>query len=164
MNKNKKYSFLNQKIMGFTLIELIVVIVIIGVLAAVAVPAYQRYVKKSKKRAYYATQVLLNNAIQAQADENNNVFPTGTELCCGSTSVLYISFRQVPLNPYCTATASLAFQNKAFSESAGVTLSLLGWTYTQPTGASARIDSTTITASGGTAGGNCGLPSDIDSH
>ena len=117
---------------------------------------------KNKKRAYYASQVLLYNVIQSHADEYNNAFPK--KLCCGSTSVLYIRFRQVPLKPYCTATASLAFRNKSFSESTGVTLSLLGWTYTQPTGASASIDSTTITASGGTAGGNCGLPSDIDSH
>ena len=149
---------------GFTLIELIVVIVILGVLAAVAVPAYQRYVKKSRKRSYYTTQVLLRNAIQAFSDESNGVYPTAAQLCCAADSVLYENFSQLPVNPYCTADTSTVLQNKAWTdtEASGVTLALLGWSYVVPT-ETTGITSDTIQAPG-TGTGNCNTPTDIDDH
>ena len=62
---------MNQKKIGFTLIELIIVVVIIGILALVAIPRYFANVTKAQENAVYANLGLIREAALAYYAVNN---------------------------------------------------------------------------------------------
>ena len=57
-----------RRVLGFTLIELIVVVAIIAILAAIALPAYGRYVQRSNR---VEAKTALNFVMQAQERFNS---------------------------------------------------------------------------------------------
>lgn len=59
-----------KRILGFTIIELMIVLVIVAILVALAYPSYIDYVRKSKRGE--AQQLLLNWAINQEIYRSNN--------------------------------------------------------------------------------------------
>jgi prepilin-type N-terminal cleavage/methylation domain-containing protein len=71
-------SLKNNK--GFTIIELLIVIIIIGILALIGVVAYgnvQESARNSKRQSDISS---LHTAIEAYFVQNNNQYPTSTEI------------------------------------------------------------------------------------
>ncbi len=71
-------SLNNRK--GFTIIELLIVIIIIGILALIGVVAYgnvQESARNSKRQSDISS---LHTAIEAYFVQNNNVYPSATEI------------------------------------------------------------------------------------
>jgi type IV pilus assembly protein PilA len=68
----------NKKIMGFTLVEVIVVAVIVAVLAAVAVPLYLNYVKSSKDNVAQGTAGDLASFCGACINSSGSITSTGS--------------------------------------------------------------------------------------
>lgn len=60
-----------KRILGFTIIELMIVLVIVGILLALAYPSYVQYVRKAKRGD--AQQLLLNWSINQEIFRSSNV-------------------------------------------------------------------------------------------
>ena len=59
-----------KRILGFTIIELMIVLVIVGILLALAYPSYVQYVRKAKRGD--AQQLLLNWSINQEIFRSSN--------------------------------------------------------------------------------------------
>ncbi|WP_198262660.1 type IV pilin protein [sulfur-oxidizing endosymbiont of Gigantopelta aegis] len=60
-----------DKVLGFTLIELMIVIAIISILAAIAAPAYQEYIRKAKRADAQGALYGLASTMERFYTENN---------------------------------------------------------------------------------------------
>jgi len=66
-----------KRILGFTIIELMIVLVIVAILLALAYPSYINYVRKAKRGE--AQQLLLNWAINQEIWRSNNTSYNDTD-------------------------------------------------------------------------------------
>ena len=68
-----------KRILGFTIIELMIVVMIVAILLAIAYPSYVQYVRKAKRGD--AQQLLLNWSINQEIFRSNNItYDDGTDL------------------------------------------------------------------------------------
>jgi type IV pilus assembly protein PilE len=68
-----------KRILGFTLIELMIVVGIVAILLALAYPSFAQYVRKAKRGE--AQQLLLNWSINQEIFRSNNItYDDGTNL------------------------------------------------------------------------------------
>jgi type IV pilus assembly protein PilE len=68
-----------KRILGFTIIELMIVVMIVAILLAIAYPSYVQYVRKAKRGE--AQQLLLNWSINQEIFRSNNItYDDGTNL------------------------------------------------------------------------------------
>jgi type IV pilus assembly protein PilE len=63
-------KFFGKRILGFTVVELMIVLVIVGLLLALAYPSYVQYVRKAKRGE--AQQLLMNWSINQEIWRSNN--------------------------------------------------------------------------------------------
>ena len=70
---------MNNKVNGFTLIELMVTVAIIAILAALALPSYERYISKSN-RVDATTEIMKLAAAQEKYYLQNNSYATEAQL------------------------------------------------------------------------------------
>jgi len=88
-----------SKVMGMTLIELLIVVVIVGVLAAVAVPSYQDYLRQARRAD--VKSVLLEVAQHLERSyTTNNCYNWGGAACTANaatvTGLLPASLQRAP--------------------------------------------------------------------
>ena len=66
-----------KRILGFTIIELMIVVMIVAILLAIAYPSYVQYVRKAKRGD--AQQLLMNWSINQEIWRSNNTTYNGTD-------------------------------------------------------------------------------------
>lgn len=66
---------MNNKSLGFTLIELMITVVIISILSAIAYPAYQNSVTQSRRADAQGALMQLNNSMERVFTERNTYMP-----------------------------------------------------------------------------------------
>ena len=64
-----------KRILGFTIIELMIVVMIVAILLAIAYPSYVQYVRKAKRGD--AQQLLMNWSINQEIWRSNNTTYAG---------------------------------------------------------------------------------------
>lgn len=136
------YKKTQQKLVGFSLIELMVVVAIAGVISSIAIPAYTNYTVKAKVSNGMAA---LDNLKKTANDYymENNVFFTSTvspytdDLIVSSKITPITSFPNVTINTgeavvgftqiTFSATASIAIRNKSLSLVAIENSNIIKW-------------------------------------
>ena len=68
-------NFFRKRILGFTVIELMIVVMIVAILVALAYPSYIQYVRKSKRGD--AQQMLMNWSVNQEIWRSNNTAYAG---------------------------------------------------------------------------------------
>lgn len=69
---------MKTKILGFTLIEILVTLALGGILASIAIPTYQDSIIKSKRAEAQAALMSLANAMESYRIQNNNRYTGAT--------------------------------------------------------------------------------------
>ena len=100
MNKQNRLS-------GFTLIEIMIVVVIVGVLAAIAVPQYQGYVLKGRRAAAQAFLLQVAQRQQQYFLDNRSYAPSLTDLNLAMTTDVSPYYQLVAIT---TGTAPPTFR------------------------------------------------------
>lgn len=77
---------MNNKMKGFTLVELMIVVAIIGILAAVAIPSYQQYMMKARRSDAQDALTAMAAAQQRYYSNNQYVYTDDETLIGGVNS------------------------------------------------------------------------------
>jgi type IV pilus assembly protein PilE len=107
---SRRFSSARRRLMGFTLIELVIAMVVAAMLAAIAIPSYSNYVRKSRRTE--AKTVLLDLASLEERfySTNNSYTATAAQLGYASlpfnTASNYYSISQSNFVPAVGATAA----------------------------------------------------------
>ena len=103
-------QYANKKVLGFTLIELMITVAIVGILAAIAYPSYTEYVIRSKRADGKAVLLQLQLA-QEKWRANHTTYASKTDLGISTSPDGYYTvnnFTDVTGTTY-TITASPGF-------------------------------------------------------
>ncbi|NCF63941.1 MAG: prepilin-type N-terminal cleavage/methylation domain-containing protein [Gammaproteobacteria bacterium] len=112
----------NKRILGFTVIELMIVLAIVAVLMALAYPSYLQYVRKSHRGE--AQQLLMNWAINQEIWRSNHTTYDGTTgMQPGNTTQYVFAVSSASATGY-TLTAT-AQNDQAKDKDSGVSCAVL---------------------------------------
>ena len=84
-----------QKMLGFTLLELMIVLAIVAILAAIAYPSYQDSVRKARRGDAQADLVALANFLERRFTETNS-YAGATIAASGITNDYYTFTDPIP--------------------------------------------------------------------
>ena len=112
----------NKRILGFTVIELMIVLAIIAILMALAYPSYRQYVRKSHRGD--AQQLLMNWSINQEIWRSNHTTYDGTAgMQPGNTTIYVFAVTNADATGY-TLTAT-AQDDQAKDKDSGVSCTVL---------------------------------------
>jgi len=77
----------NNRSLGFTLIELMIAVAIIGILAAIAYPSYQEYVRRTHRAEAKSEMVEIMSRLQKYKISNFSYMPNGTKVKLGDLGI-----------------------------------------------------------------------------
>jgi type IV pilus assembly protein PilE len=153
---SRRFSPARRRLMGFTLIELVVAMVVAAILAAIAIPSYSNYVRKSRRTE--AKTVLLDLASLEERFYSTNNSYTSTPAQLGyatlpfNTASNYYSIAQTTFTPAVGATAAIPAGTPAYFL---FTATPLGNQLNDAGCTSFTIDSAGVQGATGTDAANC---------
>lgn len=107
-----------RRVLGFTLVELMVVVAIIGILTAIAYPSYQNYLRRARRAEATADLISLQQAqekLRATCAFYAGATPPSTTLCGASAAATTVAG---------VATSLSGNYNYAISNASGTTYTL----------------------------------------
>lgn len=133
----------HKRVLGFSLIELVIVVVIIGIIGAIAIPRMSRGAEGASDSALIANLAVLRNAIDLYATEHGGTYPPASSIADHLTGYSTVSGASAQATkdathiygPYIRTVPPLPVgAKKGDSGIAAATAAGIGWIYNETTG------------------------------
>lgn len=97
-----------SKVLGFTLIELMIVVAIIGIISSIALPVYNDYTIESSNKACLSESAAHVRAGMLYVSNNNLAYPAGNSQRCKSLPGFDTSTTLITTNPISPGDATIS--------------------------------------------------------